>query len=245
MTKRYIDPIDEAREEWLLASAIAEETMRVLDERKRKGFKDVLPADPPLMTPVMRRLIATGSSDELDDARCITYQHTVLAQLALPYRSQQERIWKRANGAVRLAVTAGAAYDQKLDDWVDVPLRAHRGPRRERRGERPQLGTNERGRAGLGRLQPGGFSPAQGNPRPAVPGAAGKPWARNGPCEAGTRQAPGSKESTGFLSLSESAGNVSEWTEFVLTHRTRRAPAARQHRCKHPYWRADRSGTPP
>ena len=74
------------------------------------------------MTPVMRRLIATGSSDELDDVRRITYQHTVLAQLALPYRSQQERIWKRANGAVRLAVTAGAAYDQKLDDWVDVPL---------------------------------------------------------------------------------------------------------------------------
>ena len=97
-------------------------------------------------------------------------------------------------------------------------LWTHRRPRRERRGERPQLGTNERGRAGPGRLQPGGFSPAQGNPRPAVPGAAGKPWARSGPCEAGARQAPGSTESTGLLSLSESAGNLSEWTEFVLTH---------------------------
>ena len=81
-----------------------------------------------------------------------------------------------------------------------------------------QLGTNERGRAGPGRLQPGGLSPAGFIPRPAVPGAAGKPWARNGTCEAGARQAPGSKESTGFLSLSESAGNLSEWTEFVLTH---------------------------
>ena len=97
-------------------------------------------------------------------------------------------------------------------------LRAHRRPRRERRGERPQLGTNERGRAGPGRLQPGGLSPVQGHPRPTVPGAAGKPWAGNGPCEAGARQAPGSTESTGFLSLSESAGNLSEWTVFVLTH---------------------------
>ena len=45
-------------------------------------------------------------------------------------------------------------------------LRTHRRPRRERRGERPQLGTNERGRAGPGRLQPGGFSPARFIPAP-------------------------------------------------------------------------------
>ena len=109
-------------------------------------------------------------------------------------------------------------------------LRAHRGPRRERRGERPQLGTNERGRAGPGRLQPGGLSPAQGNPCPAVPGAAGKPWVPRGPCEAGARQAPGSKESTGFLSLSESARILSEWTEFVSTHSVFTAWKTRQGR---------------
>ena len=97
-------------------------------------------------------------------------------------------------------------------------LRTHRRPRHERRGERPSLGTNERGRAGPGRLQPGGLSPARFIPRPAVPGAAGKPWAQDGPCEAGARQAPGSTNSTGLLALSKSAGNLSEWTEFVLTH---------------------------
>ena len=97
-------------------------------------------------------------------------------------------------------------------------LRTHRRPRHERRGERPSLGTNERGRAGPGRLQPGGLSPARVIPRPAVPGAAGKPWARSGPCEAGARQAPGSTESTGLLSSSASAGILSIRTDFVLTH---------------------------
>ena len=99
-------------------------------------------------------------------------------------------------------------------------LRTHRRPRRERRGERPQLGTNERGRAGPGRLQPGGLSPAWFIPRPAVPGAAGKPWARSGPCEARAREAPGSTESTGLLSSSASAGILSIGTDFVLTHPT-------------------------
>ena len=72
-------------------------------------------------------------------------------------------------------------------------LRTHRRPRRERRGECPSLGTIDRGRAGPERLQPGGLSPARVTPRPAVPGAAGKPWAPVGPCEAGAMQAPGSR----------------------------------------------------
>ena len=74
-------------------------------------------------------------------------------------------------------------------------------------------------------------------PRPAVPGAAGKPWARNGPCEAGARQAPGSGtkrrwHSTGIPSSFESARILSIRTDFGLTHtRTRVDPHRR--RCEH------------
>ena len=105
--------------------------------------------------------------------------------------------------------------------------RVHRAPelwtnRRPQR-ERPSTGTNERGRAGPGRLQPGGLRPARGNPRPAVPGAAGRPRGPKRPLRGGSqtssrvhsRRHP---KSTGTRSLSLSARMVSSWTGYVLTH---------------------------
>ena len=62
--------------------------------------------------------------------------------------------------------------------------------------------------------------PARAPPRSAVPGAAGKPWARSDPCEAGARQAPKSTDAARLRSSLGSAAMLSIRTEFVLTHRS-------------------------
>lgn len=54
----------------------------------------------------------------------ILYQHSVLCQTCLPFRDPgtELRLWQRKNGYARLEVQAGRAYDNRIDDFVDVGL---------------------------------------------------------------------------------------------------------------------------
>lgn len=54
----------------------------------------------------------------------ILYQHSVLCQTCLPFRDPGTalRLWQRKNGYARLEVQAGRAYDNRIDDFVDVGL---------------------------------------------------------------------------------------------------------------------------
>jgi hypothetical protein len=51
-------------------------------------------------------------------------QHSVLCQTSLPYRDpgDEVRLWKRANGRVKLELQAGRLLDPTIDDFVDVGL---------------------------------------------------------------------------------------------------------------------------
>lgn len=54
----------------------------------------------------------------------VLYQHSVLCQTCLPYRDpgDEVRLWSRRNGCVKLEVQAGRAYDNRVDDFMDVGL---------------------------------------------------------------------------------------------------------------------------
>ena len=74
------------------------------------------------LSPVARRIVRTSAEIALDDPDSLTYQHTVLCQTALPYRSLETRLWQRRNGRVELQVEAGRVRDTTRDEWVPVPL---------------------------------------------------------------------------------------------------------------------------
>jgi hypothetical protein len=77
---------------------------------------------------VTRRLVTTADgsiwADQLDTSPEITFQHTVLCQVSLPYHDPGDDIrrWQRGQGAVRLEVEAGRAYHPRVEDYVDVGL---------------------------------------------------------------------------------------------------------------------------
>jgi hypothetical protein len=52
----------------------------------------------------------------------IAYQHSVLCQTSLPYRSTAARRWEARNGHVALLVQAGEAFDPTKNQWVQLPL---------------------------------------------------------------------------------------------------------------------------
>ena len=69
-----------------------------------------------------KRLIDTSAEIALSDPKQLTFQHTVLCQTALPYRSLDSRLWQRRNGHVELEVEAGRVRDTTRNKWVPVPL---------------------------------------------------------------------------------------------------------------------------
>ena len=77
---------------------------------------------PKRLSPITRRIINTSAAIALEDLEDITFQHTVLCQTSMPYRSVQVRRWERRNGAVRLVMEAGEALDPDKAEFVDMPL---------------------------------------------------------------------------------------------------------------------------
>src|SRR3954470_23295579 len=74
------------------------------------------------VTTIQHRLVE--SAEAIRDARPedIAFQHSVLCQTSLPYRSTPERRWEAQNGNVMLLVQAGEAYDPTRRQWVELPL---------------------------------------------------------------------------------------------------------------------------
>jgi Plasmid encoded RepA protein len=81
---------------------------------KTAGYK------PP--TAVQTRLIESSEEIREGAPEEIAYQHSVLCQTSLPYRSTTERRWEARNGNVMLLVQAGEAYDPNKEQWVQLPL---------------------------------------------------------------------------------------------------------------------------
>lgn len=69
------------------------------------------------------RLLDTAATprSETDE---ILYQHSVLCQTTLPYRNPGDdiRTWKRTNGAVHLAISAGLALHPEQGELVEIGL---------------------------------------------------------------------------------------------------------------------------
>lgn len=73
-------------------------------------------------SPVQLRLVEAGSDIRQRPPEDIAYQHTVLCQTSLPYRSTPLRAWERRNGKVILFIEAGSALDPVKEQYVELPL---------------------------------------------------------------------------------------------------------------------------
>lgn len=99
--------------------------------RKRKTAKTwqqlgdckIAGSGPQPLTLIQSRIIETRGrlADAPDD---ITYQHSVLCQIGLPYRDPgaDVRDWKRRQGNASLLLQAGEACDPETGDWVKLGL---------------------------------------------------------------------------------------------------------------------------
>jgi hypothetical protein len=104
------------------------------DTRKDAGFTPIadllssvinaVPAREPTksLSHVKRRLVESAEALRQGDIDEIAFQHSVLCQTSLPYRSTPERRWEAQNGNVMLLVQAGEAYDPIRKQWVELPL---------------------------------------------------------------------------------------------------------------------------
>src|ERR1700733_8590081 len=71
---------------------------------------------------VQTRLIESSVDIREIPPEKIAYQHSVLSQTSLPYRSTPQRRWEAQNGNVMLLVQAGEAFDRERQRWVELPL---------------------------------------------------------------------------------------------------------------------------
>ena len=80
----------------------------------------------PAFTPgsaVLTRLVDTSVEIARAPPSAITYQHTVLCQIGMPYRNQgMSRLWERRNGRVHLRIEAGSALHPVQAQFVPLPL---------------------------------------------------------------------------------------------------------------------------
>ena len=83
----------------------------------------------PEVTPMRKRLLDAHGAIMDGAAKEIAYQHTVLCQTSLPYRSTKLRVWERQQGGVRLRVEAGAATDPRTGKFVEMSLPYGEKPR--------------------------------------------------------------------------------------------------------------------
>ena len=80
-----------------------------------------LPALKPISAVQMRMLESSEDIQAIPPEE-IAYQHSVLCQTSLPYRSTTQRRWEAQNGNVMLLVQAGEAYDPNKRQWIELPL---------------------------------------------------------------------------------------------------------------------------
>jgi Plasmid encoded RepA protein len=94
------------------------------DEKDFAHAGELIRKNPRLKPPsaVQLRLIDASADIRQNSPEDISYQHTVLCQTGLPYRSTEERRWERRNGRVTLNIEAGSAYHPQQDKFVELPL---------------------------------------------------------------------------------------------------------------------------
>lgn len=86
-------------------------------DNQKSLFDDAAP------TRVQQRLIESSVDILANPVDEIAYQHTILCQTGMPYRSQGDlRRWQRRNGRALLEIEAGRAIHPEKDDFVDLPL---------------------------------------------------------------------------------------------------------------------------
>ena len=76
------------------------------------------------LTPIESRIVRTSADIALEDPdpEHLTYQHTVLCQTSIPYRSLDARRWQRRNGRISLEIEAGTVLDMRQGEFIEVPL---------------------------------------------------------------------------------------------------------------------------
>jgi hypothetical protein len=79
--------------------------------------------DPRQLSLIHRRLVSSSTEIMGAPPEEITYQHTVLCQVCLPYRDQgKKRVWEMEQGHVALRVEAGSVHNPDTLEWVELGL---------------------------------------------------------------------------------------------------------------------------
>lgn len=94
------------------------EMERLSREQQRRDHLRSLPRDQRRRGET-QHLLAEGKGAERDSLRHI---HSVLALCSLPYKATPERSWERAQGQMRLKITAGELMNPNTGAWEQQPL---------------------------------------------------------------------------------------------------------------------------
>ena len=75
----------------------------------------------PALTRPQTRLLGAAAEESVEG---VLYQHSVLCQMSMPYRNpgNENRRWRCKNGYLTLELDAGRAFDERLNDFIDVGL---------------------------------------------------------------------------------------------------------------------------
>jgi len=76
------------------------------------------------LSAIKRRLIDSSHDIVMNDPDGITYQHSVLCQVSLPYKNPGNHIrhWDRKQGKARIALEAGRILNPATNEFIDIGL---------------------------------------------------------------------------------------------------------------------------
>ena len=105
----------------MLPSKAAEKASRLLAQRKRDGFRTIVPAQLPIVTPANQRFMEGATEEEVEALTRIEHQRTVLCQTVMPYRAQAgETRCQQSSGCVHVLLSAGTRYDKQQETEVEL-----------------------------------------------------------------------------------------------------------------------------
>jgi hypothetical protein len=76
------------------------------------------------LTRTQQRILDGAYLIEVENPKALLFQHTVLCQVALPYRNPGSSVqtWDRRSGAVSLSIRSGRIMDPRTDQWRDAGI---------------------------------------------------------------------------------------------------------------------------
>jgi hypothetical protein len=80
--------------------------------------------DPRQLSLITRRLVSSSAEIIGAPPEEITYQHTVLCQVSMPFRNPGDAVreWERSQGNVKLLIEAGSAIEPTTERFVKLGL---------------------------------------------------------------------------------------------------------------------------